>query len=218
MARLSRLALAGHAHYVIQRGHSGGPVFADEEDRRQFLAALRESSALQKTAVHAYALCDDEVQLLLTPTTAEALSRTMQSLGRRYVSAFNRRHGRSGTLWDGRYHCAVVEPGAPRLAVMQLIDGLPGTTGASHRSGDARDAMLVDPPEFWQLGNTPFEREAVYRTLLVQGAPRHAPELRAAVLGGWAIGSSTFLAELAVLQGRPTRPRPRGRPRAHRPA
>lgn len=217
MARLSRLAVAGHAHYVIQRGRRGSAVFADEEDRRQFLAALRESAALQKTAVHAYALCDDEVHLLLSPPTAEALSRTMQSLGRRYVSGFNRRHAQSGTLWDGRFRCAVVQPGGLRLAVLQLIDSLPGATGASHRLGGVRDTMLVDPPEFWQLGNTPFEREAAYRTLLVQGVPCGAADLRAAALGGWAIGSATFRAQLAEHQGRATGPRPRGRPRASAP-
>jgi putative transposase len=87
-------------------------------------------------------------------------------------------------------------------------------TGAAHRSGGRRDPLLVDPPEFWQLGNTPFEREAAYRTLLVQGAPASAPALRAAALGGWAIGSPGFQAELATHEGRPTQPRQRGRPRA----
>lgn len=214
MARLSRLALAGHAHYVIQRGHSASQVFADDEDRQQFLTALRESAGAHKTLVHAYALRDDEVQLLLTPPTAEALSRTMQSLGRRYVSAYNRRHGRSGTLWDGRYRCAVVEPGAALLAVLQLIDRQPALTGATHRCGGRRDPLLVDPPEFWRLGNTPFDREAAYRTLLVQGEPSGAPALRQAALGGWAIGSAAFQAAVAQDQGRPARPRPRGRPRS----
>jgi putative transposase len=115
-------------------------------------------------------------------------------------------------LWDGRFRCAVVEPGAPRLAVLQLIDSQPVATSATHRCGGARDPMLVDLPEFWQLGNTPFEREVAYRTLLVQGVPRDAPQLRAAALGGWAIGSPAFQADLAEHQGRPTRPRPRGRP------
>jgi putative transposase len=73
--------------------------------------------------------------------------------------------------------------------------------------------MLVDLPEVWQLGNTPFEREAAYRTLLVQVALRDAPQMRAAALGGWVIGSPAFQAQLAVLEGRPARPRPRGRPR-----
>jgi putative transposase len=106
MARLPRLALPGRAHYIIQRGHRGGPVFDDDVDRRAFLDALREASAAHGVAVHAYALPAGEVQLLATPPSAAALSATMQALGRRYVGAYNRRHGQSGTLWDGRWRAA----------------------------------------------------------------------------------------------------------------
>lgn len=205
--------LPEQAHYVIQRGHNGQAVFADDEDRRACLDALREAAAAQRVAVLACALPDTELHLLLLPPSAQALSRTMQTLGRRYVSAYNRRHGRSGTLWDGRFRCAVVEPGAWRLAALRLIDGLPGAASAAQRTGGARLPGVVDPPEFWQLGNTPFEREAAYRTLLVQGLPAaQATLLRDSALGGWAVGSPAFLARLADTTDRPLRPRPRGRP------
>ena len=70
-----------------------------------------------RVALHAYALLDDAVQLLLRPPSDAALSRMMQALGRRYVAAFNRRHGRSGTLWDGRFRAGVVQPGRAHAAV-----------------------------------------------------------------------------------------------------
>ena len=236
MARLPRLVLPGRAHYVIQRGHSGGPVFADDVDRRAFLDALREASAAHGVAVHAYALPAAEVQLLATPPSAAALSATMQALGRRYVGAYNRRHGHRGTLWDGRFRCAVVEGGAPVLGVLRLIDGLaeaeapvdrPGSpmakpvaeprptwSSAGHRLGAGRLPWLLDPPELWLLGNTPFEREAAWRALLQQGVPAaQAATCRSAALGGWAIGSPAFLQTLAADTSRPLAPRPRGRPR-----
>ena len=76
-----------------------------------------------------------------------------------------------------------------------------------------RDPLVVDPPEYWRLGNTPFEREAAYGRLLAQGldaATLHRIEHAAA--NGWAIGSPQFLAEIAQRAGRPVRPRARGRP------
>ena len=42
MARLPRLSLAGYPHWLIQRGHSANPVFADSVDRLAFLDALKE--------------------------------------------------------------------------------------------------------------------------------------------------------------------------------
>ena len=219
MARQSRLVLPGLGHYVIQRGHDGRAVFADDEDRRAFVAALREAAAAQRVAVHAYALPDTEVQLLLTPPGAEALSRLMQSVGRRYVGAYRQRHGGRGTLWDGRFRCAPLEPGDWQLAALRLVDGAAAWSSAAQRTG-GRDALVTDPPEFWQLGNTPFEREAVYRRLLAEGLPpAQAAALREAALGGWAIGAPDYLARLAEQTTRPLRPRPRGRPpRAAAPA
>lgn len=217
MARLPRLALAGRAHWLLQRGLSGRPVFEDDVDREAYLAALRESAAAARVRLHAFALADDEVHLVLTPDDAAGPSRLMQALGRRYVSAHHQRHGGSGTLWDGRFRCAVIEPGATLLAVLALVDGRtaePGHGSGAHRTGQPeRRVPLVDPPEVWALGNTPFERETAWRRRLEAGLP--APQrdaLLSAVRGGWAVGSAAFAAALAEQVARPTRPRPRGRP------
>jgi putative transposase len=216
MARLPRLALPEHVHWIIQRGISGRAVFTDDEDRRSFLAALREAAAMEQVSVHAYALADSEVHLLVRPTSPPGLSRMMQALGRRYVSAHHRRHGGSGTLWDGRFRCAVVEPGATLLEVLRLIDGLAPASGHSalaHRSGGTSDPLVVDPPEYWSTGNTPFERQMHWRAAGAEGlAPSRTAALVAAARGGWVVGSPAFSAAVAEASGRPAAPRPRGRP------
>lgn len=221
MARLPRLALPDHAHWIIQRGTSGRAVFADDEDRSTFLAALREAAALEQVRIHAFALPDAEVHLLARPATAQGLSRLMQSLGRRYVSAHHRRHGGSGTLWDGRFRCAVVEPGETLLEVLRLIDGLasmPGQSTLGHRGGGAADPQVTDPPEFWHTGNTPFERQIHWRGAVAEGlAPARAGALLAAARGGWVVGGEAFAAKVAEASGRAATPRPRGRPVTRRP-
>jgi putative transposase len=218
--------LPGHAHHLVQRGHSLQAVFGDDEDRREYLAALQEAARANAVALHAYALLGNQVQLLLRPPTEAALSRTMQALGRRYVAAFNRRHGRSGTLWEGRFRAGVVQPGTHTLQSLRLIDALgapqgpagsPPTgawTSAPHRLGLRRDPLVTDPPEFWQLGNTPFEREAAYGALLEQGLDAELRQrIEHAAANGWALGAPAFLAQAAQALGRPVRPRARGRPR-----
>ena len=54
MARLPRLALAGHLHHLIHRGHNLQPIVVDDEDRKALLAALQDSAATHKVAIHAY--------------------------------------------------------------------------------------------------------------------------------------------------------------------
>jgi putative transposase len=215
MARLPRLELPGHAHYVIQRGHNGQAVFVDAEDRALYCAAVEAAAGAEPVHLHAWVLLGNEVQLLVTPDEAGALSRFMQALNRRYVTSFNRRHGRTGTLWDGRFRAAVVEPGPLRLQALVLIDGAdaPPCTTAGQRLGGRRDAVMVDLPEYWALGNTPFEREAAYRALLAAGVPPSTAQLlRRAALGSWAAGMATAVGNTDG-GGRPLSPRPRGRPR-----
>lgn len=226
MARLPRLAVAGLPHLVCLPGHAGQTVFRDDDDRRQFLAALRESALQHGCAVHAYVLLDAEVWLLLTPHTAPALGLLMQGLGRRYVAGFNRRHGRSGTLWSGRFRASVVQPGAMGRVAMLAIDVLPAQLGmvltaddfpwssARHHLGGARDPVVTMGRSYWDLGNTPFEREAAYRRLIDEGL--NAAEwqrVKAAAHTGWALGDAAFLSQLAEAAGRPVSPSARGRPR-----
>jgi len=216
MARLPRLALADQVHLVIQRAIEGRPAFADEIDRRAYLDALRHAAHEEHVAVHAFALLDQEAWLVLTPPTPQALSRLVQAVGRRYVGACNRRHARRGPLWEGRFRSAVIEP-ARVLEATVFVDGqsdAPGLTSAAHRSGGAREALITDPPAYWQLGNTPFEREAAYRALLERGTPpAQAERLRRSALGGWAYGGAGFVEGLQAQAARPLHPRPRGRPR-----
>lgn len=217
MARLPRLVVPGHAHLVVQRGHGDRPVFADDVDRAGYLAALRESAPACGVRLLAWALLDTQVLLLARPNAGNGISRLLQSVGRRYVSGVNRRHGRAGTLWDGRFRCAPVEPGGTLLDLVVWIDGLApdqAHTSAGLRLAGRPDPLLDNPSEFWALGNTPFEREAVYRRRLADGvAASLAQAWQQAATGGWAIGSKAYADELATLTQRPVRPRPPGRPR-----
>lgn len=243
MARLARLSLAGVAHLLRQRGHNGSPIVHGADDADQLLQVLREAALDNGVTLHAYAVQPSRLQLLATPSADTAISRLMQDLGRRYAAWFNRRHGRSGALWDGRFRSALVGPGAPTLMALRLLDSEAGWTAADaaaerdggspvspaqtvatgaaprssapHRVGGRRDVALVDPPEYWQLGNTPFERELRYRALLAE--PLHEAEreqMEQALRGSWVYGDDAFRAQLGRSTARPLAPRARGRPRA----
>jgi putative transposase len=225
MARLPRLALPGFAHLVLLRGHNGEAVFRDEDDRATFLDALELAFKRDRVALHAYALLADRVWLLCTPTRDGDLSRAMQALGRRFAAAFNRRHDRSGSLWDGRYRSTVVEPGPMLLTALTFVDQvhddpMPFDAAASTLSssmgqhlGFGGRVQLVDLAEYWALGNTPFDRAAAFRDLLTDNSRIAGFEqMVLATQRGWPIGSSRFIGELETLTTRPVRARPRGRP------
>jgi putative transposase len=227
MARLARLAVANQAHLIMQRGNNGQTVFVDSRDRETLLQLLRQAAAENRVAVHAYALTDNEVVLLATPDEASGLSRMMQSLGRRYVAGFNRRHGRSGTLWEGRFRATVIEAEPLLQACTCFVElaplraGLVGSvrdypwSSARHHLGLASDPLVSDHPLYWAIGNTPFEREAAHQQLLERAlTTQQTIEIAEAMRKGWALGSDSFKAAIEAKTGRRVRAGRRGRPRS----
>jgi putative transposase len=226
MARQPRLAVPGELHHLLLRGHNAQAVFADDADRAAFVELVRESAARNGVAVHAYALLADEVQLLATPATTHSLARLMQSIGARYVAAYNRRHTRRGTLWDGRFRSSILDAATLLIDAMVHIETLAVAAGlassaqdwawssAAHHTGRRRDLLVTDHALYWQLGNTPFDRELAHAVLLSEAQQRSTDARFAeAVLGARVLGPPAFVAKIGATLSRPVVPRPRGRPR-----
>ena len=229
MARLPRLVAPGLPHLIVHRGHNGQVVFLDDADRAHYLRALAMCAREAGVAVHGYGLQSTEVRLLATPDDERGLAAMMQALGRRYVRAFNLRHGRSSTPWEGRFRSTVIEPRVylvPALLVVEASgmalasghDPAPWTSSA-HHLGQRFDPLVTEHASFWALGNTPFEREAAYRALLQRGLGAHeVATILDAATKGWALGTPEFVERLGADTGRRTRPLPRGRPAGARSA
>ena len=226
MARQARLSVAGLPHHVVWRGLADTPVFRDDEDRQSLLQILTEMAQQHDVLLHAYLLLEEGLQLLVTPRTPTALSLMMQGIGRRYVRWFNLKHGRKGTLWEGRYRGTLVEPGESEIGLMAMLDTEPvhqGLTDApdrylwsshAHYLGRRQVPGLVAPAPYWLLGNTPFAREAAYAQRVAQGlSPEARLHLKEAALKGWVLGSDAFIAQVQaqtgrrVVKARPGRPR-----------
>lgn len=229
MARLTRLTLPGYPHHVIQRGNNRQRIFASDGDRELLLGLIAEHAGKSGVALHAYVLMDNHFHLLATPETADGLPQMMQAVGRRYVRYFNDAQGRSGTLWEGRYKSAVVQTDRYLLSCMAYIDLNPVRAGVAAQPQDYRwssyrhyagmhiDKLVSPHPLYWQLGNTPFAREASYRALVQAGVTQQQQDaLTQSAFRGWALGDDAFLARLQktterrlskVAPGRPPRER-----------
>lgn len=225
MARLPRLSVPGYPHHVIQRGNNRQAIFVSDTDRQMFLGLLRDNAERHGVAVHAYVLMDNHFHLLVTPASEDSLSRCMQGLGRSYVRYFNDTHGRTGTLWEGRYRGAVLQPERHLLACMAYLDLNPvraglvaqaqehGWSSHGHYAGLRVDKWITPHPLVWGLGNTPFDREARYRDMVRDGvATAQAISLTQSALAGWALGDADFVARLQMASQRRLSKAAPGRP------
>ena len=109
MPRPLRLELPGALHHVSWRALERSPLFRDDADRERFFDDLGRTAAERGWVVHAYALLGSSAEVLLE-TPSPNLSAGMRALGGRYAQAFNRRHGRGGPLFEGRFRSLLVDP------------------------------------------------------------------------------------------------------------
>ena len=180
MARQARIVIPGQAMHVLVRGNNRETLFHEPSDYAAYLDWLRTAAAQFSVAVHAYALMPNHVHLLLSPKESESLAKLMQSLGRRYAQFFNQKHGRTGTIWEGRYRSSLIDPdfllrcqryielNPVRSGLESRPTDCPWTSYASHVGGKA-EPWLQDHPRFWGLGNTPFERQMAWANWVKEG-------------------------------------------------
>jgi putative transposase len=89
--------------HITVRGVERRVVFLDDEDRERFVRLLAEVAVLCGWRVMTWCLMDNHFHLLVTDPEGR-LSEGMQRLNGRYAQQFNRRHGRTGGLWEGRFY------------------------------------------------------------------------------------------------------------------
>jgi putative transposase len=214
MARHPRTILPGVALHVVQRGNNRNACFHMDGDYLTYLTHLRHLCGKYDCEVHAYCLMTNHVHLLLTPADIERCGPLMRDLGRCYVPYFNRRHGRTGTLWEGRFRSCLVESARYVLACYRYIElnpvraGIVGDPGAYPWSSyRANSGMQVDPflkphREQLALGNDVARRNAAYRALFDLGfEPSLLTGIRDATNGGYPLVSDTFKANVLAPAG-----------------
>lgn len=226
MARRLRYILPGVAVHIVQRGVNRGACFRVDADYVVYLSHLRQLSLKHDCAVHAYCLMTNHVHLLLSPGAADSCTGLMRELGRRYVPYFNRRHGRTGTLWEGRFRSCIVESARYVLACYRYIErnpvraGMVGQPAAypyssyASNSGARHDPSLLPHAEFEALSGNPDKRAAEYRALCADQMDEPSVQaIRDATNSGYPLVSEAFKScVIAPLGWKTARDKPGPRP------
>ncbi|MDA0992743.1 MAG: transposase [Proteobacteria bacterium] len=138
MPRPKRLCVPGLPHHVVQRGNNKQATFLSDGDYVSYIDLLREAADQHDVKVHAFVLMTNHVHLMMTPSSDIGLSLTMQALGRSFVWRFNKKYDRSGTLWEGRFKCSLIDTDRYCLACYRYIDLNPVRAGIVAHPGDYR--------------------------------------------------------------------------------
>jgi putative transposase len=227
MPRPRRLDFPGVPHHVVIRGNNRTDLFWDDNDRMLFLRYVGQSAEASACEVHAFVMMTNHVHLLVTTRAGGGLSRFVQAIGRRYSRYANRVHGRTGTLFEGRFHSSLVECERYLFTCMRYIELNPVRAGlaadpadyawSSYRDNaglERRFGWLVPRMEYCALGSDVRTRGEAYRRLYA--VPIAGPDLdviRDGARKSCPIGSLPFVDRIEQALGRPVLTAPRGRPR-----
>ncbi len=212
MARPLRLEFPGALYHITSRGNAGQEIFLDDEDRRAFLEILAEVVERYRFRCYAYCLMGNHYHLLVETREAN-LSRGMRQLNGVYTQRFNRRHKRTGHLFQGRYKAILVEKDPYLLELARYIVLNPVRAGLVRYPGRWRwssyraTAGYGEPPPFleveWLLSQfdpDPERARRKYRRFVFQGK---GVEIWGELKGGVILGREEFVEKLKpVLQGK----------------
>lgn len=193
MTRLNRSFIPGLPTHVVHRGNDRQDIFKCTGDYLFFRTCLGDAAKEYLIDVHSYVLMTNHVHLLMTPRDPFGISKAMHSAIRRYAGYFNTRYQRTGTLWEGRFHSAVIGSDFYLLACHRYIDNNPVRAGiverpelylwSSHRhyARDESDPLITPHPTVIDLAHDVSGRRRAYRALFeAPEDPDHLQALRTA--------------------------------------
>ncbi|MBS3918459.1 MAG: transposase [Deltaproteobacteria bacterium] len=120
MARPLRIEYEGGFYHVTSRGNERRKIFYGSSDYEKFKAYLREAQEKYGYLLHSYVLMSNHYHLLIE-TPQPNLSQVMHLVNGSYTNYFNRKRGRSGHLFQGRYKAILIERDSYLLELSRYI-------------------------------------------------------------------------------------------------
>ena len=212
MPRRHRYCPVGIPLHVIQRGNNRQALFTGDADMAAYANWLGDGAPRFQVEVLGWVLMTNHVHLLLRPRADVAVSRLMQSMGRRYVAFFNYSYARSGTLFEGRYRSCLVQEDAYFLACLRYIELNPVRAGMVRDPGDYhwssyRAHAFGAPVKFWTahelylaLGDNPAARQTAWQKQVGEAINMDTiAKIRHCTNTGLVLGTEKFRDQVAAL-------------------
>jgi len=157
MARPLRIEYECAVYHITARGNAKADIYLSDDDREMFLDVLGHVVERYGWLCHAWCLMTNHYHLMIE-TPQPNLSRGMRQLNGVYTQKFNRRQGRVGHVFQGRFKSIVVDRDAYLLGLSRYIVRNPVATGMVKDVGDwpwssyLATAGEIAAPDFLEVG------------------------------------------------------------------
>jgi putative transposase len=183
MPRQARLDVPGALHHIMVRGINKTAIFADDQDKLRFLERLGDTVTEGQCTVYAWVLMSNHVHILFK-SGKQGISSVMRKLLTWYAQYYNRRHRRSGHLFENRYKSILCDEdnyllslvryihlNPVRARIVKTIDELNRYPWSGHRAltGKVKYPWMDTEYVLAQFGNTRRKALYEYRAFMQEG-------------------------------------------------
>ena len=223
MPRRKRCCPAGLPVHIVQRGNNKQVCFTSDSDLAAYANWLKDAAKKYGVAIHAWVFMTNHVHLLVTPDADDAVSKTMQYIGRYYVRYFNYQYDRTGTLFEGRFKSSLIQSNHYLLACYKYIELNPVRAGlvkdpadyawSSYRANTMGQAVKMWTPHenYLALGSNQERRQMAYQNFFTEDMGRELiTDIRGALNTGLVLGDDHFRHQVAQLTGQAQKHKKRG--------
>lgn len=215
MGRKQRIFIENMPYHILLNCIDGIKVFEKDLDKEFFLNIVEQYSMSYDIQIHSYVLDNDYFQFLATSKSIDSMPKFMQTLGRLYVSYYNKKYNRVGTLWQGRYKSSLVEPATYFLDVMSFIERKSKTKYSSLNKNlyNGNDNIIIYHEIYKKLDSNQEKRVSKYKTFFELNSEEKDIFILDCLLKQNITGSDEFIFKLENKLGLSFQSKKRGRPR-----
>jgi len=195
-------------YHVTARGNERRPIFRDARDRERFLERVAAVVRRHRVVVHAYVLMRNHYHLLAETPEAN-LSAALGQLNGVYTQDFNRRHRRSGHLFQGRYKSVLVDKDSYLVELSRYIHLNPVRVGEVAEAGQfpwssagaytgqrAGPAWLTVEEVLRHFGRRRGAAQRAYQAFVGEGVGARVAAPWGQVVGQVLLGSAAWVARM----------------------
>ena len=221
MPRIARVVVPGHPHHITQRGNYRQDIFVDDTDRDKYLSLLHKESNKYGLKLLAYSLMSNHVHFIGMPKNEESLGNVFKYVNMKYSQYFNRKIGKGGHLFQGRFFSSVmderytlacaryIERNPVRAKMVKRPQGWQWSSARVHCSIEKKDILKVN-----ELFDYVGKKGRDWQDFIEEhDYLQEIKEIRQQTIRGRPLGNGTFLKKLEKKLNRSLIIRSAGRPK-----
>lgn len=176
--RPPRLIYIGGIYHIVARCNNREFFFKNNQDFDLYSKMLIKARAKYNVTIHAFCFTNNHIHLIIGTPYNKNLSLFMQYVQGHFAKAYNKKYGKMGRFWAGRYLSTIIDSEEYYMNCLMYIElNMVRNKAVKHpekwmyssykQHARGRGILKIDyHPQYLKLGKTETQRQKVYRQMV----------------------------------------------------